>query len=81
MTITITWLVCSLIVLLSLAAAVQRQTTSRSGQTVGALTRLAPAAVISIGIFGTFLGIYLGLRNFDTANINDSIPSLLVVCI
>ena len=40
-------------------------------------TALAPNAVITLGIFGTFLGIYLGLINFDTSNINDSIPNLL----
>ena len=43
----------------------------------GPLISLAPSAVISLGILGTFLGIYLGLRNFNTANINSSIPQLL----
>lgn len=33
--------------------------------------------VISLGILGTFLGIFAGLQNFDTTNINSSIPSLL----
>ena len=32
---------------------------------------------MSLGIFGTFLGIFIGLYHFDTGNINDSIPNLL----
>lgn len=64
LTTLITWAVCGLIVVLSGVAFVRRQATSRSGQPVDSLTRLAPGAVISLGIFGTFLGIYLGLRNF-----------------
>ena len=48
-----------------------------SGRPVGELTKLAPTAAMSAGIFGTFLGIFIGLYNFDTENINDSIPGLL----
>jgi len=33
--------------------------------------------VISIGILGTFIGIFCGLWNFDTKNITDSVPHLL----
>lgn len=33
-----------------------------------------------IGIFGTFLGIFIGLLAFDIGNIEGSIPGLLVVC-
>tara|TARA_R100000306_G_C4379271_1_gene143358 strand:+ start:449 stop:1804 length:1356 start_codon:yes stop_codon:yes gene_type:complete len=36
-----------------------------------------PNVFTTIGILGTFLGIYLGLRNFDVENITDSIPTLL----
>ena len=32
---------------------------------------------LSIGIIGTFWGIYEGLLEFDTNNINESVPSLL----
>lgn len=46
-------------------------------QPVGELTKLAPAAAMTLGIFGTFLGIFIGLLNFDAGNINDSIPDLL----
>lgn len=33
--------------------------------------------IISIGILGTFIGIFLGLWNFDTNNIIESVPNLL----
>ena len=46
-------------------------------QPVGEVTKLAPAAAITLGIFGTFLGIFIGLLNFDAGNINESIPNLL----
>lgn len=36
-----------------------------------------PSTFVTIGIFGTFVGIYLGLRAFDVDNITDSIPTLL----
>ncbi len=35
------------------------------------------SSIISLGIFGTFLGIIVGLWNFDTNNIEDSVPYLL----
>lgn len=37
----------------------------------------APTILTSIGIFGTFLGVALGLGDFDTANLRDSVPQLL----
>ena len=36
-----------------------------------------PNVFTTIGILGTFLGIYIGLQDFDVDNINESIPSLL----
>lgn len=36
-----------------------------------------PSVFTTIGILGTFGGIYLGLRNFDVNNIDNSIPMLL----
>jgi hypothetical protein len=36
-----------------------------------------PNVFTTIGVLGTFLGIYLGLQDFDTNNINKSIPTLL----
>lgn len=36
-----------------------------------------PNVFTTIGILGTFVGIYFGLRTFDVNNINDSIPALL----
>lgn len=36
-----------------------------------------PSLFTTLGIFGTFLGIYVGLQNFDVKDINNSIPTLL----
>jgi len=38
---------------------------------------LFPNVAVSLGILGTFVGIYLGLLEFDVSNISDSIPELL----
>jgi DNA anti-recombination protein RmuC len=38
---------------------------------------LAPNILTSIGIFGTFLGVALGLWSFDTADIHGSVPKLM----
>ena len=38
---------------------------------------VAPAILTSIGIFGTFLGVALGLWHFDTADIQGSVPRLM----
>ncbi len=35
------------------------------------------SAILSMGILGTFFGIFWGLQDFDTKNIQDSIPHLL----
>jgi len=37
----------------------------------------APTILTSIGIFGTFLGVALGLSDFDTLHLQDSVPQLL----
>lgn len=36
-----------------------------------------PSILTSIGIFGTFLGVALGLADFDTTSIQSSVPGLL----
>lgn len=36
-----------------------------------------PSIFTTLGILGTFLGIFVGLQKFDVQNINDSIPILL----
>ena len=36
-----------------------------------------PGVFTTLGILGTFIGIYLGLRTFDVGNITESIPQLL----
>jgi predicted transcriptional regulator len=37
----------------------------------------APSLMTSVGLFGTFLGIFIGLMQFDAAQIDASIPQLL----
>lgn len=37
----------------------------------------APSILTSIGIFGTFLGVALGLMDFDTSDIEGSVPQLI----
>jgi len=46
---------------------------SYSAQTV----RSAPSILTSLGIFGTFLGIALGLMRFDSADIEASVPIMI----
>jgi chromosome segregation ATPase len=42
-----------------------------------ALVSSAPGAMTSLGILGTFIGIFLGLLDFDIRTINSSVPKLL----
>lgn len=37
----------------------------------------SPSILTSVGIFGTFLGVALGLSEFDTGAVEDSVPQLL----
>lgn len=37
----------------------------------------SPSILTSIGIFGTFLGVALGLNDFDTQSVENSVPALL----
>lgn len=37
----------------------------------------SPSILTSIGIFGTFLGVALGLNDFDTQSVENSVPTLL----
>jgi hypothetical protein len=73
----ITFILCGLIVIISIRSIYSRRSFAIKDKPVSPLTNLAPGAVISLGIFGTFLGIYIGLLNFDTTDINNSIPDLL----
>ena len=41
------------------------------------LVQMAPGAAVSLGIFGTFVGVYIGLQGFDVGDISASIPRLL----
>jgi biopolymer transport protein ExbB/TolQ len=50
--------------------------TVRHGRRSGQGARVQTAVTV-LGIFGTFLGIYLGLMNFDPGDIRRSVPELL----
>ena len=39
--------------------------------------RTAPALLTTLGVLGTFTGIFFGLLDFDVTNIDDSVPQLL----
>lgn len=66
----ITYGVCALIIIISFFGVKERRKTSNRNRRIGPWTSLAPSAVISLGILGTFGGIFLGLINFDTSDIN-----------
>ena len=40
-------------------------------------SRNSPSILMTIGVLGTFVGIYIGLLDFNVSNIEDSIPKLL----
>lgn len=48
-----------------------------TGRRARALIAAAPASMASLGILGTFLGVFLGLLDFDIRTINRSVPLLL----
>ncbi len=41
------------------------------------VAELGPTILTTLGIFGTFLGVALGLSHFDTGNVQASVPALL----
>ncbi len=77
LTTLITRAICGSIIIISIISVFFRRRAHNQSQPAGPVASLAPGIVISLGILGTFLGIYLGLRNFDTTDINNSIPELL----
>ncbi|WP_028492287.1 hypothetical protein [Thioalkalivibrio sp. ALE19] len=51
-----------------------------AGMALGRMTRLqaaAPALLTTLGILGTFLGVAIGLLDFDAARVEASVPALL----
>ena len=66
-------LIIGLIALVGLLAAVGRIRSKRPTR----LIQTAPSAAVSLGIFGTFVGVYIGLLGFDVRDISASIPILL----
>ncbi|MBT4137756.1 MAG: hypothetical protein HOE48_07570, partial [Candidatus Latescibacteria bacterium] len=65
--------IIGLIIFIGLGGAGYRLWFRRSTQ----LVQLAPNATVSLGIFGTFVGVYIGLKGFDVQDISASIPLLL----
>ena len=49
---------------------------SQSGKTQ-AIIHHAPSAMTSLGILGTFFGIFIGLQDFNIDKIDESVPELL----
>ena len=47
------------------------------GTKARALVDLAPTALTTLGILGTFTGIFIGLLDFDIRTINKSVPALI----
>lgn len=47
------------------------------GRRTKALVDLAPTVLTTLGILGTFTGIFLGLLDFDIRTINKSVPTLI----
>lgn len=47
------------------------------GEKLDGLVDISPGILTSLGILGTFLGIFLGLMDFDIRTINRSVPELL----
>ena len=47
------------------------------GRVYSGFVGLAPSALTSLGILGTFTGIFIGLLEFDINSINRSVPALL----
>jgi hypothetical protein len=41
------------------------------------VVELGPTILTTLGIFGTFLGVAIGLSHFDTSNVQSSVPALL----
>ncbi|MDA0710232.1 MAG: MotA/TolQ/ExbB proton channel family protein [bacterium] len=65
--------IIGLIILIGLGGAGYRLWFRKSSQ----LAQMAPSAAVSLGILGTFVGVYIGLKGFDVQNISASIPLLL----
>ena len=72
-----TWLICGLIVVIFFLGLRARKAAHQARRPVGEVAKLPPVMVTTLGILGTFIGIYLGLLDFDTENIDASIPMLL----
>ncbi len=72
-----TYVICGAVAAISLLAWYQRHEAHKRSAKVQDWVRLTPSIANSLGVFGTFLGIFLGLQHFDTSDINSSIPSLL----
>ena len=60
-----------------LAFALLNVRAGQSSEKTRAVVDLAPTALTTLGILGTFTGIFLGLLDFDIRTINKSVPALI----
>ncbi len=65
------------IILAYLIFAVFMLRSAGEGSKARALVDLAPTILTTLGILGTFTGIFLGLLDFDIRTINKSVPALI----
>lgn len=65
------------IVVIFLWALVCVLTPLRNSPRADAFARYAPVALTSVGMLGTFVGIYLGLMHFDVRDVSGSMPGFL----
>lgn len=66
----------SIVIVLLFAIGLIAHLTSRSGAG-RKFAQGMPGTLISLGILGTFAGIFLGLIDFNVKKIDDSVPKLL----
>ncbi|MDB9891164.1 hypothetical protein OAD74_07305 [Alphaproteobacteria bacterium] len=68
---------CILILLYTIFSLVMIRRGVADSHRIKTLTDLTPGVVTSLGILGTFLGIFLGLLDFNQNNLTASVPKLL----
>ena len=75
----VTWMLVAAILAIAAWATMYIKTSSRSTKLIEKRRWIGqiPSALSTLGVLGTFIGITIGLCNFDTSNLDESIPLLL----
>ena len=75
----ITWMLVAAILAIAAWATIYIKRSSRSTKLIEKRRWIGqiPSALSTLGVLGTFIGITIGLCNFDTTNLDESIPLLL----